>query len=182
MTNTKITSIAKNYADSLIKLGESGTLDYKEIFENLNTVTDILENSPDLVFVIENPSVPDIKKYELIDAIFVNQVNSYIKNFIKILIEKRRFKEFKGITAAYFEKFDEINNLKRVEIISATDLNEEIKNKITDKLNKKLNKNISAVWHTDKDIIAGLVIKVDDNVIDTSLKNKLENLNKNMLT
>ena len=46
------------------------------------------------------------------------------------------------------------------------------------KLSSKFNKNITPDWIIDKSIIAGLVIKLDDNVIDTSVKNKLEKLSR----
>ena len=68
--------------------------------------------------------------------------------------------------------------MKSVKIVSAIELNEDYKNLIITKLSAKLKKNIHADWQINSDIIAGLVIYVDDHVIDTSIKNKLDSLSK----
>ncbi|MBQ8168754.1 F0F1 ATP synthase subunit delta, partial [bacterium] len=58
------------------------------------------------------------------------------------------------------------------------ELDEVYKQRITEKLNTKLNKNIVADWQIDESIIGGLIVQIDDDVIDTSIKNKLENIQK----
>ena len=99
-------------------------------------------------------------------------------NFIKIIVEKNRFNEFGQIISAYKELLDSANNTQNVEIISAIELSDSQKQNIIEKLSAKLNKNIKPDWIIDKSIIAGLVIKMDDNVIDSSVKNKLEKLSR----
>ena len=108
-------------------------------------------------------------------------MNVKIRDFLKILIEKKRFKELEGIVAAYQEELDKINNLQRVEVISAVELDDNSKQRIIEKLQKRLQKNVIAQWQTDEEIIGGLVVKINDDVIDSSLKNKLENLSKNII-
>ncbi|MFQ8626269.1 MAG: F0F1 ATP synthase subunit delta [Candidatus Gastranaerophilaceae bacterium] len=60
------------------------------------------------------------------------------KRFLKILIEKKRFK-LEGIVAAYQEELDKINNLQRVEAISAVELDDNSKQRIIE-TSKKLQK------------------------------------------
>ena len=88
--------------------------------------------------------------------------------------------EFDSILTSYNDKIDRLANIKNVEIISAIDLNFETKTNILFKLEHKLNCEIVPHWHTDKNIIAGLTFKFDDYVIDTSIRNKIENLSKNI--
>ena len=71
-----------------------------------------------------------------------------------------------------------LDNTKTVEIISAKELDFENKTMILLKLEKKLNCEIKPLWTINSDIIAGLVFKFDDYVIDTSLNAKLEDLSK----
>lgn len=131
--------------------------------------------------VLENPAISDETKFSIIDEVFTKSVNEKIRDFLKILIEKKRFKELEGIVAAYQEELDKINNLQRVEVISAIELDDNSKQKIIDKLQNRLQKNVIAQWQTDEEIIGGLVVKINDDVIDSSLKNKLENLSKNII-
>lgn len=180
MNNTQISLSAKNYADALVKLGQDGLISYDDIYKNLEIVKEIISSSTELTNVLDNPSISDETKYSIIDEVFNNQIDKYIVDFLKILIEKNRFREFNGIVEAYRAELDKINNIKRIKVISAIDLNEETKRKIIEKLQNKLHKNIIAEWQMNEEIIGGLVIKIDDDIIDSSLKNKLESLSKNL--
>ena len=172
---TQLTTASKIYANALIDLGT-----FDETLKDLNVISEICSNSIDLVQVLENPTISVETKYELIDEVFSKDISEKTRNFLKILVEKKRFNEFEKIKNAYLEDLDDIKNIKRVNVVSAIDLSDNKKQEIVEKLKTKLQKDIIANWHTDKTIIAGLVIKVDDNVIDTSLSNKLKNLSKNI--
>lgn len=180
MAATQISLSAKNYADALVKLGKDGVLSFDDIYKNLEIVNEITSLSPDLVNVLENPTISVDTKNSIVEEVFSNQIDSHIKDFLKILIEKNRFNELKGIIEAYSVELDNINNIKRVEVTSAIDLKEETKQRIIEKLQTKLQKTVIAQWLKNEEIIGGLVIKIDDDVIDSSLKNKLENLSKNL--
>lgn len=181
MKNIQISLTAKNYADALVKLGQDNVISYDDILNNLEIISEICRQSKDLTDVLENPAISDETKFSIIDEVFTKSVNEKIRDFLKILIEKKRFKELEGIVAAYQEELDKINNLQRVEVISAIELDDNSKQRIIEKLQKRLQKNVIAQWQTDEEIIGGLVVKINDDVIDSSLKNKLENLSKNII-
>ena len=177
----KISQTAKIYADALTKMSQDGSVTYEDILKDLETVSTILKSSADLKNVLITPAVPTEQKQEIITDVFTNQISPNMVNFLKILAEKKRFGEFEEITEAYKEELDEINCIKRIAVISAVDLTEDYKQKIINKLQEKLHKTIYATWQKDETVIGGLVIRIDDNVIDTSIKNKLENLSKNII-
>ena len=172
---------AKIYADALIELGQKGDISFDEIKKDMSVTAEILQKSPDLKNVLTVPVFSLEQQLSVADEVFKPVLNYKILNFIKILIEKRRFNEFDKITEAFYNAVDDFNEIKRVTIISAVDLDEENKRKITDKLQTKLQKNIHTNWIVNEEIIGGLVIKIDDDVIDTSIKTKLENISKNII-
>ena len=178
---TKISKSAKIYADALIKTAQDGKMRYEDISINLETVEKILESSTELRSVLISPAVSTEQKAAVIDDVFKNQVHPEILNLLKLLAEKKRFGEFDSIVSAYKNELDEIQGIKNVTVISAIELSEDYKNKISAKLAEKLQKTIRADWQQDSSIIGGLVIQIDDNVIDTSIKNKLESLSKNII-
>lgn len=183
MTDNKaqISTSEKIYADSLIQAGKDGAMKFDDILKDLNTINEITSQSKDLVQVMENPAIDDKTKYEIIDSVFSGQINNKIINFLKVLIDKKRFNELDNIIQAYSDELDKINNIKRVEVVSAVELTDEQIKKLTEKLQNKLQKNVIISREINKDIIGGLVIKIDDDVIDNSLKNKLESLSKNII-
>ena len=177
----QISTSAKNYADSLIQVGKDGVMTYDAILNDLNTVMDITSESTELVSVMENPAISINIKNEIIDSVFSNQISDKIINFLKILIDKKRFYEINQIIQCYKAEVDKINNIQQVEVISAVELTDDRKEKLTEKLKSKLNKQVNITWILDTDIIGGLIIKINDDVIDNSLKNKLETLSKNII-
>ena len=171
-----MTTSSKNYADALAEIADDNIISYDEIKNDLNTISVIIKNSPVLKSVLENITIATDVKNSIIDEVFKNQINEKLVNFLKILTNKNKFDEFDEIKSDFESIYNDVNNIKLVEVTSAVELTQEQKNRVTEKLQAKLNKQIQANWLLNSDIIGGLIIKIDDNVINSSLKNKLEKL------
>ncbi len=96
------------------------------------------------------------------------------------MVDINRFDTFREILEAYNISLDDINNISRVNVISAVKMPNEAQTKLKNKLETKLKKNVILDLDIDPSIIAGLIIKLGDNVIDMSLRHKLEDLSKNI--
>lgn len=179
--NTQITTIANNYAAGILEYAAQDIQKAEKILNDLLEINSVFEQSKDLVEVLKNPAIDFSKKSEIIESVFGAEIDFQAKNLLKILIEKNRFSEFQGIIAALKNKVQEAKGEKTVSIISAVPLSAEYKNLIQAKLEARLQKRILAEWREEKDIIGGLVIQLDDNVIDMSILNKIKNLSKNII-
>ena len=183
MTNEpiKISQAAKNYAEALIELAKSGKMTYDALFSDLQIVNNAFVGSSELVMALENPVVDLGVKIDIVNTIFTGKISQELINFLKILVEKKRVAEFPSIYAEFNNKFNKIQNIQSVTIVSAIELSKSQQDEILAKLSAKLNKNILPVWETDESIIAGITVKIDDNVLDMSLKNRLEKLGKSLM-
>ena len=123
-TSNKISTSAQNYADSLIKVGQDGIMTYDAILTDLNTIREITSSSQELIDVMESPAISVNTKDEIINNVFSNQINEKLVNFLKVLIDKKRFYELNEIIEAYSNKVDEIHNIKRVEVVSAVEVSD----------------------------------------------------------
>ena len=178
---TKISSAANNYAKALDELAQSGAVNYDILDADMRTLYDVLSGSTDLQTVMENPSINIETKFDIINTIFQGKVSSEIINFLKILIEKKRISEFPQIYAKFKNNLYNRKNIQPATIVSAVKLNEMQKQLIVEKLSKKLNKTIISNWIIDNNIIAGIQIKIDDNILDLSLRHRIEKLNKSLI-
>ncbi len=171
----KTSVISKNYAKALIEAaGETG--EYTKYYSQLEDVLNTLENSPDLQIVMANSAIAVSKKIEIINEIFENKIDRKLLNFLKILIRKNRFNEIEAIKEIFEDEISKLSNKTKVEITSPIELNFENKTAILFKLEHKLNCEVIPVWNIDEKLIAGLIFKIGDCVIDTSVKTKLETL------
>lgn len=172
---TQLTStISKTYAQSLIETG----IDSSCAIKDLNVVFEAAESSIDLQSGIFNPSININLKYEIIEEIFKDKINDKIISFIKILVARNHFNELGAIIKSYIDLSDEKNNIKRAKIISAIELNEGYKANVIKSLEQKYNSQIIPEWVTNDEIIGGLVIEIDNKIIDNSLKRKLEKISR----
>lgn len=179
MTECRVSTVSKNYAKALLDVAdEFNSLDL--IKTQLDDIKSVLQSSKDLQIVMENSSISSAKKIEILTSIFGNKIDEKLMNFLKLLVEKNRFGEFDSIVISFNEFLDKKSNKKNVEVISPIELNFETKSNILFKLEHKLNCEVVPHWTVDESIIAGLAFKFDDYVIDTSVRNKIENLCKNI--
>lgn len=177
----QISLSAKNYSKALVEMVRDNVISFEDLSKDLAAVSEILETSQDLRLTLENPTVSEEVKSQIIEEVFKNEVHPQVVSFLKVLIDKNRFSEFSQIKADYEIKLDDVNKIQAVEITSAVELSEEYRERILQKLGEKLQKNIRPNWKVDENIIAGLIYRINDNVIDTSIKSKLDKLNKNLM-
>lgn len=177
----QISLSAKNYSKALVEMVRDNVISFEDLSKDLATVSEILETSQDLRLTLENPTVSEEVKSQIVEEVFKNEVHPQVVSFLKVLIDKNRFSEFSQIKADYEIKLDDVNKIQAVEITSAVELSEEYRERILQKLGEKLQKNIRPNWKVDENIIAGLIYRINDNVIDTSIKSKLDKLNKNLM-
>ena len=177
----QISLSAKNYSKALVEMVRDNVISFEDLSKDLATVSEILETSQDLRLTLENPTVSEEVKSQIVEEVFKNEVHPQVVSFLKVLIDKNRFSEFSQIKADYEIKLDDVNKIQAVEITSAVELSEEYRERILQKLSEKLQKNIRPNWKVDENIIAGLIYRINDDVIDTSIKSKLDKLNKNLM-
>lgn len=180
MTNTKDTLIAERYSAALVDIAKEGKLTYTKISESLNLILETLNQSKDLAEFLTSPTVSIDDKKEVLQKVFGKEVDVLIINFLKLLVDKDRFFVFEEIVNSYDKALDDINNISRVQVISAVKMSNESEKKLKEKLESKIKKSVVLDLEISPEIIAGLVIKMGDNVIDMSLKHKLEDLSKNI--
>ena len=168
------------YAEALFKATEEIDNSLKTLSQ-LEEICTLFDKSPDLTIILHNPAISKNKKHEIIENIFKGSIDKKLLNFLKILIDKDRLVEIHSILSAYKELIDKKLNKKDVEIISSFELDKKQKDKIKSAVEKKLAVKTSIEWIVNSDIMAGLIFKFDDTVIDLSMKSKLESLNKNLL-
>lgn len=165
-----INKVSRIYANSL----------NVNILVDLEKVLKTLQDSDDLKLVLLSPTVSLSQKNNIIDDVFGNIVGIEAINFLKVLAEKKHFNELENIIEALKENINISSNIQNVVVISAVELNEVNKNRICSVLEEKLNKRINADWKVDENIIGGLIVKINDDVIDTSIKLKIEKIKGNL--
>ncbi len=175
----KISIIAGRYAQALIQLGEQN---YKldEYLDSLVKVKNTLAENQELARLLEHPIVPKEDKKEITCNVFQNYISVDILNTLKVLLDRNRTYIFSSLVTYYTELLNQKRNVTMAEVITAVPISEDIKYKLKDKLQNQFKKNFQIEHQIDPDIIAGMIVKFGDRVIDGSIKSKLGNMKKHL--
>lgn len=154
----------------------------KNIFQKISDDADLLFNtlnsSRELRAVLKSPVVKSTVKKSLLEKIFQNKINSETQSFINFVVEKNREDILFDIFKEFLVLVDKKNGVVKAKVVSAVDLNDQIKQKMVGGLEKKTNKKISANYHVDPNMIGGFIVRIEDTVYDASVKHQLSLLRK----
>ncbi|MBQ2871671.1 ATP synthase F1 subunit delta [bacterium] len=174
-SNTKQIKIAKRYASALSGLNERTV-----VFNDLLLTQKVLDESVDLKNFLESPIFSTADKKEILSKVFTN-LSDKTMNFLYLLVDKNRFSFFDAILQEFRGELDLISNIKRVDVVSAVELNSDEMYRLKDVLQRKLSANVEITYSIDESIVAGLIIKIGDKVIDNSLKTRLATMKKQLI-
>ena len=177
--NSNYELVAKRWAKALMDLAlEDNQISKEEILDDLKEISHTIDSSKELQEVFENPAISVEEKQIVIAKLFQNNIMPIVYNFIFALNLKKRLAIIPQVAVEFEKELEKFNNTVRAHITSAIEINEERKNEIKNKIEEKFNKNIIIDWGIDNDIIAGLIFNIDENIIDSSVRHKLEDIGK----
>jgi F-type H+-transporting ATPase subunit delta len=170
--------IASVYARSLFEVAkEHDKLDL--VREQLGQIADALENDRELQVFFFSPYFSTEEKKEGLKKV-VEGADESVLNFLELLVEKHRTPAIFRIRRVFDELWQRENKQLPVEITSAVELGDETVRKIGEQIGRQTGQKIQLTRTVDPDIIGGLVIRVGNSILDASIRNRLDNLRKNV--
>lgn len=104
-----------------------------------------------------------------------------LDNFVKVLAENNDLRLYPEI-ADEFHRFElSRKGIKQVELMSAHHVSKENEERILEELNKLAKGKVEVKKQLDEGLIGGVVIKLDDKLLDVSVKNELEQLKNELI-
>jgi F-type H+-transporting ATPase subunit delta len=172
-------SAAKRYAQAIFSLGkERDSLDAWQ--SDLALLASLAEQSQVATY-LNNPSVTPDKKLATLDSAMGASVQPETRNLAKLLIERNRAEIIPEIRDLFEAQVREDRGIIIAEVTSAERLNEAEQELVREKLHGLTGKTVQLATHVDPEIIGGIIIRVGDQVIDGSVRNKLEKLRSRLI-
>ena len=172
---------ANRYSLALYELAEEANV-LPQIEINVLSIINLIEKSKDFRNLTKDPTVSPTDVSNAIDKIFdYLKIENLLKNFINFLVIKRRFFFVEQILNNFIEICSEKRGELKTEIKSAKNLSKDEINKIKDELSKHFTSKIKLNYKYDESLIGGLTVQVGSMMIDTSIKNKLQQIENKMM-
>ena len=179
-TGFSITS-AKRYSLALFELAEENNL-LSQIEDQSLSMLNLINQSNDFYNLIKDPTINQEDLSKVINIIVEkNKFDTLFKNFLNFLIQKRRFFFIESILESFIETCSIKRGELKAELKSAKNLSSDEITKITELLTKNFSSKIKLNYKHDKSLIGGLVVQVGSTMVDTSIKNKLQQIENRMI-
>src|SRR3712207_1878923 len=168
--------LAEGYARSLFEVArDESKLDVAR--EQLGEFADALDGSRDLQVFLFSPYFSAEEKAEWLTKV-IGDADPTVTNFLTLLVEKHRMTTVFRIRHRFEALWQEENKVLPVQITSAVELDESTVRNIGDRIGERTGRKVELNSAVDPDILGGLVLQVGNNVLDASIRNRLENLRK----
>ena len=168
--------IAAVYARSLFEVAqEQNKLD--EIRDELGQFADALSGNRELQMFFFSPYFSTIEKKDGLDRA-VSDADPIFVNFLKLLIENHRMPVIFRVRRVVDGLWRVENKLLPVTVTSAVELDQATVSQIGDRISEQTGRKVELSAVVEPDILGGLVVRVGNSILDASIRNRLEQLRK----
>ena len=174
-------STSKSYALALYELAKENS-EIEKVEDGIIGLNKLLNESSDFKEMISSPTIKKEVKKTIIYAIAdQNNFSSILKKFLGFLNDKNRLFFLDQIIDSFLNFISKNKGELKAKLLSSKELSHNELEKIKSELSKDFKSPIKLIYKHDPDLIAGLIIQVDSIMVDTSIKSKLKQLEKNMI-
>lgn len=173
--------VSKTYGNALFEVAlENQTLD--STLEEVLFVKQVFLENEDLNKLLLHPNIEKEEKISVIENIFKGKVSDELTGLMVMMVTKDHQKDFISVFDYVIDAVKEEKGIGIAYISSAVELSKGQKEKIEQKLLETTQyKEIEGIYTVDETLIGGLVIRIQDTVVDSSLKTQIAKLSKTLV-
>lgn len=165
------------YASSLFGVCiEDKKLD--KVFDDLSLISNVFKENKKYINILDSYRLKKEEKEMLIDKAFKKHIDIYALNFLKLLCAKNIVYMFYKIEHEFSKKYYKYKGIEKATVITAVEISDKTKQKLQESLEKFNNKKIIMDVKTDSEILGGMIIKFENSVMDFSIKQQLDSIEK----
>ena len=170
--------IAEVYSRALFEVAkENDALD--RIRDELNEFTDALEDEDnrELRLFFYSPYFSSEEKAQAVEKV-VSDADERFVNFLKLLAERHRLPVLPRVRRRFQSLWAEENRLLPVNVTAAVELDDELVKGIGKRIEEQTGRKVDLSSNVDPEVLGGLVVRVGNMVLDASVRNRLEQIRK----
>ncbi len=172
---------AKTYGQALFEIAGEEHREL-EIWEEIKAIRSVLEGNADLDRLLRHPGIPVRDKQQVLQEIFGSRISRELMGFLDAVMGKERYGELYRIFDYYTDLVKESEKIGIAYVTTALPLSDGQKKAVEEKLLATSDyRSMEMHYGVDESIIGGIIIRIKDRVVDGSIKNRLNNLTKQLL-
>ena len=172
--------VSKTYGEALFELAvEEGTMD--SLMEETEAVLAIFQENEEYVKLLNHPKISVEEKVTLLEKAFKGKVSDQLTGLLVTVAEKGRFTEIEEILTYFEDKVREYKKIGTAYVTSAVELTQHEKESVEKKLLETTSyESFRINYMVDAGLIGGMIIKIGDRIVDSSIRTKLGSMAKEL--
>jgi len=172
--------VSKVYGDALFELAlekQSVTA----LYEEAEALRKIFRDNGELMQLLTHPKISKEEKEAAVKAIFDGRVSDDMAGFLVLVVDKGRADELDAVLGYFLSVVKEYKKIGVVDVASAVELTDAQKEKLCEKLLATTDyATLEVNYRVDAELIGGLVVRIGDRVVDSSIRTKLSQMEKQL--
>lgn len=172
--------VSKTYGDALFELAmEEARID--EFFEAARAVAEILGTNEDFNKLMNHPKIGKEEKVKIVEETFDGRIPKEMVGLFSLMVTKGRAEDMLSVLQYFIHLVKEEKRIGRADVTTAVALDEGQQRKVEARLLETTSyESFEMNYQVDESLIGGMVIRIGDRVVDSSVKTKLYELSKSL--
>ncbi|MGN1180734.1 MAG: ATP synthase F1 subunit delta [Suilimivivens sp.] len=173
--------VSKTYGEALFELAvEEGKED--AFLEEIMALKEILKENPDFSKLMNHPKILKEEKLEVLGNVFEGRISAELLSFLHLIISKDRYGEIDGILDYFIDEIKKLKGIGVCYVTTAIPLSNAKQKEVEEKLLATTSfQKMEMHFQVEEELIGGMVIRIGDRVVDSSIRTKLFEMRRDLL-
>ena len=173
--------VSTTYGEALFELAAENNKE-EEFLGEITALKGLLKENPEFGSLMNHPKILKEEKLKVLEDVFSGRISRELLGFLHFVVAKDRYGEIDGILDFFIGKVKQHQGIGIANVATAVSLNEDQKKEIENKLLATTPfDRMEMHYQVEEDLIGGMVIRIGDRVVDSSVKTKLFELQRELL-
>lgn len=174
-----LSGIAKPYSVALFNAAIKADI-AEQVDGDIASFARLLEENDNFRTFLGSPQVLTEDKKDLIHKVIGERTSGLFVKFVMLLIDKKRIQFMREMGRAYNQLFERHRGVLEVRAITAIDMDHDMQTMTRRTIESKTGKKVRLVAQTDPRIIGGMILIIDNKIIDGSIRFQLDTISKSL--
>ena len=172
--------VSKVYGDALFEAAlEENQLD--AVWDEVREIASILQENEAFIDIMNHPEMTREKELAMMDEVFGGKVSDVMMGFLQVLVKKGRFGEIESVLEYFDKRAKEYKKIGVVYVTTPTELSRAQKQKIEARFSETSSyETLEMNYNVDASLLGGIRIRIDDRVVDNTIRTKLEEMTRKL--
>lgn len=172
--------VSKTYGDALFAVAmEEKCMD--DFFEAAKAVLEILQTNEDFGKLMNHPKIMKEDKVKIVEETFAGRIPKEMVGMMTLMVQKGRAQDMTAVFDYFIDLVKEEKKIGKADVTTAIELSAKQKAQVEERLISTTKyESFEMCYKVDPSLIGGMVIRVGDRVVDSSIKTKLYDLSRQL--